>query len=125
MIADGRTLSEVDYGDVAVAGAVSAAIPGAANALKAGYQGAKAASHSKKAVDALKRQSTKTANKAQKIKQRVEAHQRAIRQAGTEAAKATATAVVHQGVKGVGKEAAPPVTAETIKKRVEDRENDR
>jgi hypothetical protein len=106
----GEALSNVDVGDVLVAGAVSAVIPGIGNALKTGATSARVTANSVRATRTLAQQSARTANRAAKIEQRTAAHAYKIKAAGREAADATGTAVVHQIVKQTVQAVTPPVT---------------
>ena len=106
----GEALSNVDVGDVLVAGAVSAVIPGIGNAIKTGATSAKVVANSVKATRTLAQQSARTANRAAKLEQRMAAHADKIKAAGREAADAAGTATVHHIVKKTVQEVTPPVT---------------
>lgn len=114
---EGKSLSDVDVGDVLVAGAVSAVIPGAANAVKAGYRGAKTVKTSSRAIKKLRSQSTRTDNKTRKIGQRVEQHKEKISTAAKDTVVATATAGAHQVTKTISKDMMPPDEASVIDKK--------
>jgi uncharacterized protein RhaS with RHS repeats len=108
----GEALSNVDVGDVLIAGAVSAVIPGVANAIKTGAKSAKTVAHSVKAVKTLSQQSARTGNRAAKVEGRIAEHGKKVDAAKREAADAAGTAVVHQSVK----EAVQGITPETTVK---------
>lgn len=110
MVVDGKSLSEVDYGDVLVAGAVSAVIPGMGNALKVGANSAKVVAKSAKAISNLSGQAANTANKANKLGQRIGKNLDKIEGAVAETGTATAVAGAHQAVKASLQEAVPPMT---------------
>lgn len=97
-------------GDVLVAGAVSAVIPGMGSAIKTGVTSAKVVASSTRATTTLAQQSARTANRAAKLEQRIAAHSDKINAAKREAADAAGVATVHQIVKEMGQEVAPPVT---------------
>jgi RHS repeat-associated protein len=110
----GEALSNVDVGDVLVAGAVSAVIPGIGNAIKTGATSVKVVANSVKATKTLAQQSARTANRAAKLEQRMAAHSDKIKGAVREAATATGAAIVHQSVKKALKEVTPPVTPAAV-----------
>jgi hypothetical protein len=110
-LVEGKSFSDVDYGDVLVAGAVSAVIPGLANAAKVGFNSTKVVTKSVKAISKLSEQSAKTANRAEKISQRIGANLGKIEGAVADAGKAAAVAGAHQAVKAAGQEAVPPMSA--------------
>lgn len=109
-LVQGKSLSDVDYGDVLVAGAVSAIIPGLGNVAKVGVNSTKVVTQSVKAISKLSEQAAKTANKAEKISQRIGNNLGKIEGAVADAGKAAAVAGVHQAAKAAGQEAVPPMT---------------
>ncbi|HKU17422.1 MAG TPA: RHS repeat-associated core domain-containing protein, partial [Steroidobacteraceae bacterium] len=113
-VIDGKSFSEIDFGDVLVAGAVSAVIPGAFNALKTGAKTAQVATKSVKAISKLSEQSAKTANRAEKISQRIGDNLGKIESAVADAGKAAAAAVANHVANAVGQEAVPPVTPNSL-----------
>jgi RHS repeat-associated protein len=110
-LVEGRSLSEVDYGDVAVAGLVSAVIPGLGNLAKVGLGSAKTVTTSVKAIAKLSEKAANTASRAENISQSIGKNLNKIESAVADAGKAAAVAGVHQAVKVAGQEAAPPMTA--------------
>ncbi len=106
----GEALSNVDVGDVLVAGAVSAVIPGVYNAAKTGVKGGKVIANSRRARETLTAQSGRTTNRAAKLKERIAAHSEKINAAVQEVDAAVGTATVHQVIKFAGEGATPPVT---------------
>ena len=107
----GEALSNIDFRDVVVAGAVSAVIPGVANAIQTGAKSAKAVSKSVNAVKTLSQQSARTGSRIAKVEGRIAEHSRKVDSAKREAANAAGTAVVHQSVKEGVQGAIPPATA--------------
>jgi len=109
MALDGKSLSQVDYGDVLAAGVVSAIIPGAGNALKVGIDSAKVATKAGKAIEVLSKQSANTLNRAGKLEQRIGKNIDAIKSAASNLSKAGIIAGVHIAVKSEAKELTPPM----------------
>jgi RHS repeat-associated protein len=110
----GDALSNIDVGDVLVAGAVSAVIPGGGALLKTGVTSARAVANSVKATRVLRQHSARTANRAAKIQQRVAAHQDKINAAAGEVADAVGNTIVNGAVRESVQAVTPPVTATTI-----------
>lgn len=112
---EGKSLSEVDIGDVLVAGLVSAVIPGLGRVAKVGYNSTKTIVRSTKAIAKLSEQSARTANGAQKLDQRIGQHLDKMRGAVAETGEVAAVAGVHQAANAAGQELVPPVTANSLR----------
>jgi hypothetical protein len=92
-------VGNIDLVDVAIAGSVSAIIPGLGGVAKAGYQGAKVAIPAAKAVAKVTSKSANTANRVAKNAASIEKNIDKIKDAAADVGKSTATAFVHQVVK--------------------------
>jgi hypothetical protein len=86
-------------------------VPVLFNAAKVGVNSAKVATKSVKAISKLSGQSAKTANRAQKLDQRIGKNLNNIEGAVADAGKAAATAVVNHVANDVGQDSVPSITA--------------
>lgn len=111
----GDAVSNIDVGDVVVAGAVSAIIPGLGNVAKAGYQGAKVAVPAAKAIAKVAAKSANTANRAAKNSAAVARNLGKIEGAAADVGKATVTAAAHQLVKAEAQSMAPQATVSDVR----------
>ncbi len=108
-------LGQVDVGDVLVAGAVSAIIPGMGNLAKAGFQGAKVAIPAAKAIAKVGEKSANTVNRAAKNTAAIARNVDKVEGAAADVGKATVTAGAHQLVKAVAQSETPEVKVSDVR----------
>jgi RHS repeat-associated protein len=114
-----KAWGDVDLGDAAIAGVVSAAIPGLGNVAKTGYQGAKSVVPATRAIAKVASKSANTANRAAKNAAGITRNIEKIEGAAADVGKATIVAGAHQGVKAVAQSRTPEVKASEVKKIIE------
>lgn len=115
---DGKSLRDVDVGDVLVAGAVSAIIPGLGNVAKVGYQGAKVAVPAAKAVAKVAGKTANTANRAAKHSATIARNVDKIEGVVADVGKAAGVAVAHQVVKAQAQSSTPETTASDVREAI-------
>ena len=115
---DGKSLSDVDVGDVIAAGAVSAIIPGLGNLAKAGYQGTKVAMPAVKAMQKIAGKAANTPNRAAKNAAAMARNIGKVEDAAANVGKATVTAGVHQVVKAEAQSRTPEIKASDVSEAV-------
>lgn len=112
---DDKSLGDVDLGDAAMAGAVTAAIPGLANLGKAGIEGTKAVVPAARAIAKVASKSANTANRAAKNATAIARNIGKIEGAAGEVGKAAAVAGVNQVVKVAAQSGMPETKASDVR----------
>jgi hypothetical protein len=115
---EGKSWGNVDLGDAAVAGLVSAAIPGLGNLAKTGYQGAKVVGPAAKAIAKIAAKSANTANRAAKNAAGIARNIDKIEGAAADVGKAAIVAGAHQAVKAAAQSRVPQVKASDVQKAI-------